>query len=121
ALLMTLTPGGAVVRGSHSSNLTTGRAGVRYELTPDVNVYAVYGVGKRPEVIDLDPSGAARILPAEELASAEVGVKYRLFDGALFGDASVYRFDYSNFQTFQRNGDRLEPVNAGAAEATGFE
>lgn len=121
ALLMTLTPGGAVVRGSHSSNLTTGRAGVRYQLTPDVNVYAVYGVGKRPEVIDLDPSGAARILPAEELASAEVGVKYRLFDGALFGDASVYRFDYSNFQTFQRNGDRLEPVNAGAAEATGFE
>lgn len=120
-LLMTLTPAGAVVAGDHSSSLVTGRAGLRYQMTSAVNVYAVYGVGKRPEVIDLPASGAVGILPAEELASAEAGIKYRLFDGALFGDASIYHFDYSNFQTFQRNGDRLEPVNAGEAKATGFE
>lgn len=121
ALLMTLTPAGAVVTGDHSSSLATGRAGLRYQMTPTVNVYAVYGIGKRPESIDLAASGAVNLLPAEELASAEAGIKYRLFSGALYGDASIYSFDYSNFQTFRRNGDRLEPVNAGKAKATGFE
>lgn len=121
ALLMTLTPNSAVVAGDHSSSLTTGRAGLRYQMTPAVNVYAVYGLGRRPEGIDLAPSGAVSILPAEELSSIETGIKYRLFGGALFGDASIYHFDYANFQTFRRNGDRLEPVNAGKAKATGFE
>ena len=114
-------PAGAVVTGDHSSSLATGRAGLRYQMTPTVNVYAVYGIGKRPESIDLAASGAVNLLPAEELASAEAGIKYRLFSGALYGDASIYSFDYSNFQTFRRNGDRLEPVNAGKAKATGFE
>ncbi len=121
ALLMTLTPAGGIVTGDHASSLATGRAGLRYQVTPTVNVYAVYGIGKRPESVDLTASGAVNILPAEELASAETGIKYRLFNGALFGDASIYHFNYSNFQTFQRNGDRLEPVNAGKAKATGFE
>lgn len=120
-LLIASTPGGAVVDGSHSSTLTTGRIGMRYQVTPDVNVYAVYGIGKRPEVIDLTNTGAANILPAEELSSTEVGVKYRLFGGKLTGDASVYQFDYSNFLTYQRISDRLVPVNAGEASATGFE
>ncbi len=120
-LLMTMTTGGAVVRGDHSSSVITGRAGLRYEFSPEFNIYAVYGLGKRPEVIDLGPTGAASILPSESLSSFEVGTKFRAFGGRLTGDISAYHFLYSDFQTYQRNQDRLVPVNAGKAEASGLE
>lgn len=120
-LFMTMTPGGAVVSGDHASTLATGRVGVRYEFSPAVNVYAVYGMGKRPEVIDLATDGTPSILPSEELSSTEAGVKFRLLDGRLSGDASIYHFYYSNFQTYQRTNDRLVPINAGEAEANGLE
>jgi outer membrane receptor protein involved in Fe transport len=120
-LLMTMTPGGALITGEHSSSVTTGRAGLRYVINPNVNVYAVYGIGKRPEMIEILSSGAADIIPSEELKSAETGIKFRLFKGALVGDASVYHYDYANFQTKQRNEGVLVTVNAGDASATGFE
>jgi outer membrane receptor protein involved in Fe transport len=120
-LLMTMTTGGAEVRGKHSSSVITGRAGLRYQFTPNANVYAVYGLGKRPEVLDLTPTGTANILPSERLSSIEVGTKLRLFNNRVTADLAVYNFKYSDFQTLQRNQDRLVPVNAGKANATGFE
>lgn len=121
-LLMTLTSGGGqVVRGAHDSSVVTGRAGARFEASPSLNFYAVYGLGKRPEVIDLNPDGTVRILPSEQISSFEVGTKFRLFDDSVSGDIALYHFRYSNFQTFQRSADRLVPVNAGAADATGIE
>lgn len=120
-LLMTLTTGSAEVRGKHDSSVVTGRAGLRYQFNPSVNAYLVYGLGKRPEVIDLTPAGVANILPSERLSSIEAGTKFRLLDNRVSADLSVYHFNYSDFQTFQRNQDRLVPVNAGKANATGFE
>ncbi|ACI99777.1 TonB-dependent receptor [Rhodospirillum centenum] len=120
-LLITSTPGGVAVTGDHSSTLVTGRVGVRYALTPSVNLYAVHGVGKRPDVVELTSSGRTDLVPEEKLSSSEAGVKYRLFNGRLQGDASVYHYTYSNFQTKQRVDGVLTSVNAGDASATGFE
>lgn len=120
-LLLQPTPGEAVITGSNSSSNLTGRAGLRYKLTPDVSLYAVYGIGKRPEVMQLNPTTPSQIIPAETLKSVEAGVKVRLLDGRLVGDASVFHYDYSNFQTLGLKDGIVATVNAGKADATGFE
>lgn len=120
-LLLQPTPGNAVIRGSNSSSNVTGRAGVRYKLTPDVNLYAVYGIGKRPEVLQLNPRTPSQLIPTETLKSGEIGVKFRLLDGKLVGDASVFHYKYENFQTLGLKDGIVATVNAGKADATGFE
>ena len=120
-ILLQPTPNGAVLTGENSSTILTGRAGVRFAVTPNVNLYAVYGIGKRPETLQLNPTRAATLIPAEKLVSAEGGVKVRLLDGALIGDASVFHYEYENFQTQGVVNGRLATINAGKADSTGFE
>lgn len=120
-LLLQPTPGNAVLTGKIDSNNVTGRAGVRYALTPNVNLYAVYGIGKRPAVMQLNPTTPATIIPTEELKSVEGGIKFRLLGGRLVGDASVFHYDYDNFQTIGLKDGIIGTVNAGKADATGFE
>jgi len=99
----------------------TGRAGVRYVITPELNTYAVYGVGKRPETLNLSGIKPLEITPKETLKSAEIGVKARLLEGRLVGDASVFHYDYENFQTLGYVDGLMATVNAGRADADGFE
>lgn len=120
-ILLTPTPNGVVLSGSNRSTNLTGRAGLRYALTPEINLYAVYGIGKRPEVLQLNATKAATIIPGETLKSVEGGIKLRLLGGRLTGDASVFHYDYSNFQTVSYVGGTLTTINAGRAKATGFE
>ncbi len=119
-LLLQPTPNGAVLRGENDSTTLTGRAGLRYTLARDVNVYAVYGIGKRPEVVNVANSGAT-IIPAESLKSMEAGIKARLLDGRLTGDLSVYHYDYDNFQTLATVNGTISTINAGKASADGVE
>ena len=120
-LLLKPTPDSAVLRGSNSSSIVTGRAGLRFKLSPNVNIYAVYGIGKRPEVLQLNPTTPSQLIPAETLKSAEAGVKFRLLGGKLVGDASVFYYKYSNFQTLGLKDGIVATVNAGKADAYGFE
>lgn len=115
------TPDGAVLRGSNSSSIVTGRAGLRFALSPNVNLYAVYGIGKRPEVLQLNPTTPSQLIPAETLKSGEAGIKFRLLGGRLVGDASVFYYKYSNFQTLGLRNGIVATVNAGKADAYGFE
>src|SRR5690606_37156306 len=105
----------------NSSSNVTGRAGLRYQLSPQVNLYAVYGIGKRPEVLQLNPVTPSQLIPSETLKSGEVGVKFRLLGGRLVGDASVFHYKYENFQTLGLKDGIVATVNAGKADATGFE
>lgn len=120
-LLLQPTPGDARISDDNSSTTVTGRAGARYALSPAVNLYAVYGIGKRPEVLQVVSSGASQIIPSETLKSVEGGVKVRLMGGRLTGDLSVYHYDYSNFQTLGFVNGVLASINAGKADATGVE
>lgn len=120
-ILFQPTPGGELVTDDNRSTTTTGRVGLRYTLSDTVNVYGVFGLGKRPEVLNVNASGSSEVLPTEELASIEGGVKFQLLDNRLIGDASVYYYEYENFQTMAAVEGRLTSVNAGEADATGFE
>jgi len=120
-LLLAPTPGNAVITDENSSTTVTGRAGLRYALSPSVNLYAVYGVGKRPEVLQVNATKPNEVIPSETLKSVEGGIKLRLLDGRLTGDLSVYHYDYDNFQTLGFANGVLATINAGKANATGVE
>ncbi|MFD2501842.1 TonB-dependent receptor domain-containing protein [Rhizorhabdus histidinilytica] len=99
----------------------TGRGGARFKLTPDVNLFVAYGVGKRPETLQINPTRPADLIPEERLDSVEGGIKFRLFGGRVVGDATLFHYEYENFQTQGLVNGRLATVNAGKADATGFE
>ena len=120
-LLLQPTPNFGVKSDRNSSTIVTGRAGLRYKLSPSINLYAVYGIGKRPEVIQINSNKDNQIIPAESLKSVEGGVKVRLMDGRLTGDLSIYHYDYDNFQTLGFVNGVLSTINAGKANATGIE
>ena len=106
----------------------TWRLNARYALSDEVSLWASYARGRTPDVIAISagnlPGSTASIetLPAETVDSYEVGVRAaRILDGALDVEGSVYYYDYNDFQTTEFVGGSLRQINAGAAEAYGFE
>ena len=103
----------------------TYRLAGKYALTDDVNVFANVARGRRPEVITAsagNPAAGFTTLAAETVDSFEVGLKGLFADGDLSFDASVFYYDYADFQTTVVNDDGLiEPITAGDATAEGAE
>lgn len=121
-LFANLTPNGAKLRGDETYDDVTWRAAVRYQLTDSWNAYLNAGKGRRPEVLNYVPATRSFVtIPAEIATSYEAGVKGSAFDGRLAVEASVYTYEYENFQTSVREGVRIVPINAGNASSTGFE
>jgi len=104
---------------------TTWRLAALYTLTEDWNLFANAARGRRPEVITASTTNAARrfsTLPAEEVDSFEVGAKGATFGGQLGLDASVFYYDYQNFQSSIVNANgQIVPINAGNASSYGLE
>lgn len=100
----------------------------RYDVNADLNVYASYARGRRPDVIDanFDATSANGVVftPVDEerVDSVELGAKYAHPDGRLTVHGAVFTFDYENFQSVisEANGD-ITTINAGNADSTGFE
>jgi outer membrane receptor protein involved in Fe transport len=96
-----------------------------YELTREWNLFGNIARGRRPEVITASTTNAARrftTLPAEEVDSYEVGAKGVTLGGRLALDASVFFYDYTNFQSSVVNANgQIVPVNAGNATSSGLE
>ena len=99
----------------------------RYVFNPDLNVYATYAHGRRPEVLASDgPSVPFQPTvysqqPAETLDDYEGGVKARLFGGRLSLDGAVYYNAYEHFSTTEVVNGTFVSVDAGAATTYGFE
>jgi len=111
----------------HDDDGFTWRATARYEVSPAVNLYANYARGRRPEILSVSPpaapGGAAQfaVLPSETVDSYEAGIKTALLGRTLFADGSFFYYNYNNFQTTVQQGTVFVTVNAGKAEAYGFE
>jgi outer membrane receptor protein involved in Fe transport len=98
----------------------------RYALTDDLNLYANYGRGRRPEVLAAGapsaPDGRPRFteVDSETVDSVEVGLKGALGAAVTF-DAAVFHYKYKNFQTTVQQGTTFVTTNAGEARTYGFE
>ena len=82
----------------------TARAGARFDITDDVNVYGMWSRGYKGPAIDLsdqarDPANA--LISAETANSWELGIKSMLFDRRLRLNAALFRTEISNFQAFK--------------------
>ncbi len=104
-------------------NSWVGRAVLGYQINDDVNAYASFSRGRRPNMINVDDLGSTEV-PAEIVWSYELGLKGAAGGGRMVYDLSLYYYDYSNFQASVEN-DTPPPffvtVNAGRAHALGFE
>ncbi|MEO1553329.1 MAG: TonB-dependent receptor [Pseudomonadota bacterium] len=116
---------GGLIESSDEFNDLTWRVAGKYEVNDNVNVYANAARGRRPEVITAsagNPTAGFTTLDAEIVDAFEAGVKSSLLDNQLNLNASVFYYDYSNFQTTEVNDQGLlEPINAGDATAEGAE
>ncbi|MFN3815247.1 TonB-dependent receptor [Brevundimonas sp.] len=118
---------GDMITQDHEDDGFTWRLTARYAVSDDVNVYANYARGRRPEVLSVGPPSAPggapafNVIEAETVDSFEIGAKMALMDRRLRLDGAVYFYDYQNFQTTVQEGTQFITTNAGEAESYGFE
>ncbi|WP_395651939.1 TonB-dependent receptor [Brevundimonas sp.] len=77
------------------------KAGLQYQITPDVMGYATYGRGyKGPGFNDNGASPLAPLLVRPEVSSSiEAGVRSSFFERRLILNASVFRTEFDDYQT----------------------
>ncbi len=139
-LLIPASRGGQLVTAEENYSGFAWRFNVAYRFTDDLNVWANYSRGRRPEVLTFntpqdDPDTAADestendgyVIPvsldAETVDSFEVGVFSYFFDNLVNVNASAYYYRYNNFQTSVIVGGQaaVNTINAGKASAYGLE
>ncbi|SNS12688.1 Outer membrane receptor proteins, mostly Fe transport [Sphingomonas laterariae] len=115
------TANGATLRTDGTFSGFSWRAAAEYKLGDTVNSYFTYSRGRRSPALNISSTASASTAPAEIVNSYELGLKGSALAGKLTFDGSVYYYDYSNFQTVKTIDGTLTTVNAGEAEAYGFE
>jgi iron complex outermembrane receptor protein len=118
---------GDVVTQSLADEGFTWRLTALFRATDDLNLFANYARGRRPEVLSVgapaQPFAAPRfnVVEAETVDSFEVGAKWTAPTTGLMLDGAVFYFAYDNFQTVEQVGTQFITTNAGEATAYGFE
>jgi iron complex outermembrane recepter protein len=105
---------------SSSSSSWDGRLIGRFEFSKTLNAYASVSRGHRPESLLLDSTTTVPV-DEEEVINYEAGLKGSLVAGRVQWSASVFRYDYSDFQTTVLSLGRFTTENAGNATGEGFE
>lgn len=81
------------VRSERKANRLSPQAGLVFEASDALSLYAVYGEGFRANI---GTDAAGRIFDPETSRSIEAGAKLGLFDGKLTGTVSLYEMKKSN-------------------------
>lgn len=129
----TLLPGVAAVSTGtlrDSDTAVTGKAGLQYEFSRNLQTYATYtrgykGIGYNMEA-GTDFAHQTDLKP-EHVNAYEIGLKGRTGDGLLSFALAVYRADYTNLQVQANRGDPITGVvsfistNAGKSRSQGVE
>lgn len=120
-----VTESGGRIQESGTFDDFTYRAAASFKATDEINLFANYARGRRPEVITASASSPAAgfaVLDAETVDAWETGMKGLFLGGDLSFDASVFYYDYANWQTTRVTASGLiEPINAGDATSYGGE
>lgn len=127
-LLIAASEGGELQSGEGSFDGFTWRTVASYHFTDEINAWASYARGRRPEVLAYNtPAGEDHVqlqeLDAELVDSIEVGGFSSLLDERLNLSGSVFYYEYVNFQTtvYVAGQAAVEVRNAGSASAYGLE
>lgn len=120
-LPLPLTSGEAQVK----ANQFTYKLTAKYDITPEINVYATYATGYKGPMIS-HPANQPQLLLRPELSkSYEVGLKAELFARTLAFNLALFKVDYEDFQGQQRVGVAptfyYTTTNAGGLQTKGVE
>lgn len=103
----------------------TWRTALKWAPSRELNLWASYSRGRRPEVIagifEGPTFGGFFIAPAETVDSYEIGTSWRPPDSRVQLDGSIYHYSYENFQSMIFAGGTFETVTSGLASANGLE
>jgi iron complex outermembrane receptor protein len=114
--------------GRNSSDNASGRAGVQFDMSDDVMLYASYARGYKGPAYNVFFNMTLNNTPlieAETADSYEAGIKSTLLDGRVLVNAAIYDAKYNDFQannfTFL-NGTLITTLtNAGEVSSSGWE
>lgn len=120
-------PGAPIVGYSPTLDLKTNKftykVGVEFDVAPDSMLYATYSTGFKAGGVN-DPAAGTFYEP-EELNAIELGSKNRFLDNRLQLNASLFHYDYKNYQVFTvaltSNPPQVSVLNAAAATLYGGE
>jgi iron complex outermembrane receptor protein len=120
-----VTPSGLTITTCDSDTSLTGRAGVRYKVTPDIMGFATYSRGYKGKAFDLtstlttrtpapvgspnagfplgDTVAANQPVPMETVNDYELGFKSALFDDHLTLNVTGFYMDFAGFQAQTRD------------------
>lgn len=127
-----LFPGTVVNSGVSTRDDTaiTGKAGLRYEFTRNLQTYATYTRGYKAFALDLGATTRFDNNPGlnpENVDAYEAGLKFRADDGSFDINAAVFRSDYTDLQTQTVVSDpvtgafTVQQINAGRSRSEGVE
>lgn len=106
------------------------RVNVRYDVQPDIHLYATISKGQRSKAMSVTPAStgsgspvAIKVTPAETIWNYEVGAKTQWLERRLSLEIAAFYEKYENFQTIKfdpTTGTRVTN-NAGSASNPGVE
>lgn len=113
-----------------SDTALTGKAGLQYEFSRNLQAYATYTRGYKGQGYEMEISADLAnqdVLEPENVDAYEIGLKGRTRDGSLSFSAALFQADYTNLQVQANRSDPTTGVvqfvatNAGTSRSRGFE
>ncbi len=115
---------------SASDTAVTGKAGLQYEFSRNLQIYGTYTRGYKGLGYEMEIGGnlaAQSVVQPEHVNAYEIGAKGRTADGSLSFAAALFRSDYTNLQVQANRSDAATGViqfvttNAGSSRSQGVE